>query len=177
MKCNTVRPAFCIALAVMLVTLTGCINSRKPIDKMVEQRTLYEATKSEYQPIIKIVESIQQSKDAFDTKEKVKHAREYIVLKADQYGREHTTWMPFAAKYLNYPFHQYLVILDDNSAKLNKVYGQLPWKTEAFAQQVRELLGKLENVRRYLVTHSEYLREKRLMELKKKGHEESNLSA
>ncbi len=153
-------------LLALLIVLPNCIF-KKSSRNYDCARAAYENILFKYERDMALFESINKAKEREEKLRLAHELRDEILLKNEEYNDEHSGLFDRKNEHANYPFTQYKKALDCNINLLEKTKTQLYWKQEGLGKSFQDLINTLDQLRKYVVLHEEYSRERNMMERRK----------
>lgn len=155
------------AAALLLVCLPACTNKvrfPKEKDTGIEQRRTYDVIKERYATPIRLVQKLNSGDPKVDMRDTMQKLRDHMLMAAEGYNNEYNRgWHLTPHKYERYPYFLYRDRLDRDMDRLQKELDCCYWKSEGIAPFMQTLLEQLESLRKFIVTSSEYARERRYL--------------
>lgn len=155
-----------VGLSLLLLTLPNCIFKRSS-RKYDCARAAYENILYKYEREMDLFEGMQK---AGTREEKLRLEHEFkdeILLKNEEYNKEHSGFFSRKNEIANYPFTQYKQALDCSVDLLENSKAQLYWKQEGLGKSFQDLVNTLDQMRKYIVLSKEYSDERRMIERRK----------
>jgi hypothetical protein len=130
-------------------------------------RAAYENVLYKYDREAAIFEAMQKAGNREDRLRFARELKDEVLLKNEEFNDEKKGWFNRQSKIANYPFTQYKMNLDANINLLENSKHKLYWKQEGLGKSVQNLINVLDNLRRHIVLHVEYSRERKMLERRK----------
>lgn len=131
-------------------------------------RAAYENVLYRYDRELEILAKIDQQSNNEQRLRLNRELKEEILLKNEEFSDEFWGWRKKAVtERKNYPYMQYKDKLDHDITLLEAAKNKLYWKQDGLGKSVQTLIDKMDQLRRYVVLHVEYERERKLMEQRK----------
>lgn len=149
------------------LTQVGCVfrSSTRGYDCA---RAAYENVLYRYDRELEILAKMDRQPDNEHRLRLNRELKEEILLKNEEFSDEFWGWRKHAAvERKNYPYMQYKDKLDHDITLLEAAKAKLYWKQDGLGKSVQGLIEQMDQLRRYVVLHVEYERERKLMEQRK----------
>ncbi len=151
----------------MLMFLPGCLF-RSSTHNYDCARAAYENVLYRYDRELELLDKIEDGLQVEHKGRLNRELKEEILLKNEEFNDDF--WglrKKMAGDSRNYPYMRYKDKLDHDITLLESAKVKLYWKQDGLGKSVQILIDRMDRLRKYVVLHVEYERERKLMEQRK----------